>query len=317
MSAQGSGGARDGSDGQPEPVAAPAAVQVQAPVVPIAERETASIPGPVGLCLVLLLFAAGVAAIALKGAGIAVGIVLIALGWLLSAGLVTVAPGEARVVSLFGRYLGTVHKSGLHLVNPFTKRRRVSTRIRNHETATLKVNDADGNPIEMAAVVVWQVADTAKAVYAVDDFVEFVAIQTETAVRHIAGNYPYDGRSDTRLSLRENAEEITSKLSAEIAARVSATGVSVIESRITRLSYAPEIAQSMLRRQQADAVVAARQRLVEGAVGMVRMALDQLAAQDLVDLDDERKAVMVSNLLVVLCSDHATQPVINTGTLYQ
>jgi regulator of protease activity HflC (stomatin/prohibitin superfamily) len=314
MSAQEPGGARDGSDEQPELVAVALA---QAPVVPIAERQAASIPGPVGLSLILLLFVAGAAAIALNGAGIGIGIVLIALGWLMSVGLVTVAPGEARVVSLFGRYLGTVHKSGLHLVNPFTKRRRVSTRIRNHETATLKVNDADGNPIEMAAVVVWQVADTAKAVYAVDDFVEFVAIQTETAVRHIAGNYPYDGRSDTRLSLRENAEEITSKLSAEIAARVSATGVSVIESRITRLSYAPEIAQSMLRRQQADAVVAARQRLVEGAVGMVRMALDQLAEQDLVDLDDERKAVMVSNLLVVLCSDHATQPVINTGTLYQ
>ena len=196
-------------------------------------------------------------------------------------------------------------------------RQRVSTRIRNHETTTLKVNDADGNPIEMAAVVVWQVDDTAQAVYAVDNFVRFVGIQTETAVRHIAGNYPYDAHHEEQLSLRQNAEVITSQLSAEITARVASAGVRVIESRITRLSYAAEIAQAMLRRQQADAVVAARTRLVEGAVGMVRMALDNLAEQGIVDLDEERKAAMVSNLLVVLCSDHATQPVVNTGTLYQ
>jgi nucleotide-binding universal stress UspA family protein len=169
----------------------------------------------------------------------------------------------------------------------------------------------------MAAVVVWHVSDTAKAVYVVDDFVQFVGTQTETAVRHIAGSYPYDSRTSGQLSLRENAEEITSRLSEEIAARVTAAGVFVVESRITRLSYASEIAQSMLRRQQADAIVAARERLVQGAVGMVRMALDALAEQEVVDLDEERKAVMVSNLLVVLCSDHATQPVVNTGTLYQ
>jgi len=221
------------------------------------------------------------------------------------------------VVALFGRYTGTVRSTGLRWVNPFTVRRRISTRVRNLETDTLKVNDADGNPVEMAAVVVWQVADTAQASYAVDDFVRFVTIQTETAVRHIANSYPYDSRVEGTLSLRASAEQITEQLRAEIAARVALAGINVVESRITRLSYAAEIAQVMLRRQQADAIVAARTRLVFGAVGMVRLALDQLNEQEIVELDEERKAAMVSNLLVVLCSDHATQPVVNTGTLYQ
>jgi regulator of protease activity HflC (stomatin/prohibitin superfamily) len=245
------------------------------------------------------------------------GAVLLVVGAFVLSGLTAVAPGQARVVSLFGRYLGTVRTNGLRWVNPFAKRQRVSTRIRNHETATLKVNDADGNPIEMAAVVVWRVEDTAKAVYAVEDVVAFVGTQAETAVRHIAGSYPYDARGEQRLSLRENAEQITTKLSAEIADRVAAAGVRVVESRITRLSYAPEIAQVMLRRQQAEAVIDARRRLVEGAVGMVRLALEQLVEDGLVDLDEERKAAMVSNLMVVLCSESATQPVVNTGTLYQ
>jgi regulator of protease activity HflC (stomatin/prohibitin superfamily) len=233
------------------------------------------------------------------------------------SGLNTVAPGEARVVQLFGRYRGTIRTDGLRWVNPLTTRRKISTRIRNHETDRTKVNDAEGNPIEISAVVVWQVEDTAKAVFEVDDFVEFVAIQTETAVRHIAGIYPYDAHGDERLSLRENADEITGRLSEEIAARVASAGVKVIESRITRLSYAPEIAQAMLRRQQAGAVVAARQRIVDGAVGMVEAALTQLAEHDVVDLDEERKAAMVSNLLVVLCGDRDAQPVVNTGSLYQ
>jgi regulator of protease activity HflC (stomatin/prohibitin superfamily) len=202
-------------------------------------------------------------------------------------------------------------------VNPFSKRVRISTRIRNHETATTKVNDADGNPIEIAAVVVWQVKDTARARFEVDDFRAFVAIQAETAVRHIANSYPYDAREPGRLSLRDNAEEITVQLSAEIAARVESAGVAVIESRLTRLAYAPEIAQVMLQRQQASAVVAARQRIVEGAVGMVDLALRRLEEQDVVALDEERKAAMVSNLLVVLCSEQATQQVVNTGSLYQ
>ncbi|MEY9964823.1 regulator of protease activity HflC (stomatin/prohibitin superfamily) [Streptacidiphilus sp. MAP12-16] len=296
----------------------PSGIQARMPESPVSERPARAWSGGLGLAGGLALVVAG-AVLATNSTGGAgkFAAALIVLGVLVLAGLTAVSPGQARVVSLFGRYTGTVRDTGLRWVNPFTKRRRVSTRIRNHETAVLKVNDADGNPIEMAAVVVWQVADTAQAVYAVDDFVQFVAIQTETAVRHIAGNYPYDARHDEHLSLRQNAEEITSQLSEEITARVASAGVHVIESRITRLSYAAEIAQAMLRRQQADAVVAARTRLVEGAVGMVRMALDNLADQGIVDLDEERKAAMVSNLLVVLCSDHATQPVVNTGTLYQ
>jgi SPFH domain / Band 7 family len=232
-------------------------------------------------------------------------------------GLTSVVPGQARVVQLFGRYRGTIRDPGLQWVNPFTRRIVVSTRIRNQESAQAKVNDADGNPIEIAAVVVWQVADTASALYSVDDFTEFVTIQTETAVRHIASSYPYDNRGSGALSLRDNAEEITGRLSAEIADRVAPAGVHIIESRLTRLSYAPEIAQAMLRQQQASAVVGARQRIVEGAVGMVQLALQRLQEEGVVELDEERKATMVSNLLVVLCSEQATQPVVNTGTLYQ
>jgi hypothetical protein len=220
-------------------------------------------------------------------------------------------------VQLLGKYTGTVREDGLRWVNPLTSRRRISTRIRNHETETSKVNDAAGNPIEIAAVVVWQVTDTAMATFAVDDYVEFVLVQTESAVRHIANSYPYDNNADAaRISLRDNAEEITAELSAEVARRVQPAGVDILESRLTRLAYAPEIAQAMLRRQQADAVVAARARIVEGAVGMVEQALHQLEQQDVVVLDDERKAVMVSNLLVVLCSEQNTQPVVNAGSLY-
>jgi regulator of protease activity HflC (stomatin/prohibitin superfamily) len=232
-------------------------------------------------------------------------------------GLTSVVAGEARVVQLFGRYRGTIRAPGLHWVNPFARRRRVSVRIRNHETAIAKVNDADGNPIEIAAVVVWQVHDTARALYAVDDFPKFVAIQTETAVRHTASSYPYTSRAEGELSLRDNADEITQRLSDEIADRVRAAGVTIVESRLTRLSYAPEIAQAMLRQQQANAVVGARQRIVEGAVGMVQLALQRLQEEDVVELDEERKAAMVSNLLVVLCSEQATQQVVNTGSLYQ
>jgi len=231
-------------------------------------------------------------------------------------GLTPVVAGEARVIQLFGRYRGTVRDAGLHWVNPFARRLKVSTRIRNLETATAKVNDLDGNPIEIAAVVVWQVKDTAQALYSVDDFLSFVAIQAETAVRHIASSYPYTAGQGV-LSLRENADEITRRLSEEIAARVRSAGVTIVESRLTRLSYAPEIAQAMLRQQQASAVVGARRTIVEGAVGMVQLALQRLQNESVVELDEERKASMVSNLLVVLCSEQATQPVVNTGTLYQ
>ncbi|MGI5327969.1 SPFH domain-containing protein [Actinomadura nitritigenes] len=248
-------------------------------------------------------------------AGVAAGIVLIIVGLVLALGLTPVAPGEARVLQLLGRYKGTVREDGLRWVNPLTDRRKVSTRIRNHETGLAKVNDLDGNPIEISAVVVWQVRDTARAVFEVDDFVEFVAFQTEAAVRHIAGSFPYDAAE--RTSLRDNADEITGQLSEELRQRVASAGVDIVESRITRLAYAPEIAQAMLRRQQAGAVVAARERIVDGAVGMVQRALDRLDEEDVVDLDEERKAAMVSNLLVVLCADRDAQPVVNTGTLYQ
>jgi len=242
---------------------------------------------------------------------------LLVVGYLALRGLTAVVAGEPRVVQLFGRYRGTVRAPGLHWVNPFARRRRLSVRLRNHETALAKVNDADGNPIEIAAVVVWQVHDTAQALYAVDDFTQFVAIQTETAVRHIASSYPYTSGADGGLSLRDNADEITQRLSDEIAARVRPAGVTIVESRLTRLSYAPEIAQAMLRQQQANAVVGARTRIVEGAVGMVQLALRRLQEEDVVELDEERKAAMVSNLLVVLCSEQATQQVVNTGSLYQ
>nr|WP_218129794.1 SPFH domain-containing protein [Pseudonocardia oroxyli] len=290
------------------------------PPAHVDERPLEGANGFAMLALSLVLVLGGVALLALmiEIAPVVSGLggLLIVAGLITAIGLTAVAPGEARVVQLFGRYLGTIRTSGFRWVNPFTGRRKVSTRIRNHETEQAKVNDADGNPIEIAAVVVWQVRDTAKACFEVDDFVEFVAIQSETAVRHIATSYPYDNQGAPGLSLRDNADEITGRLSAEIAARVESAGVSVIESRITRLSYAPEIAQAMLRRQQAGAVVAARAQIVDGAVGMVKLALDKLSAQDVVDLDEERKASMVSNLLVVLCGDRDTQPVVNTGSLY-
>jgi regulator of protease activity HflC (stomatin/prohibitin superfamily) len=274
------------------------------------------------LCIVVMLV--GVGLLVLAGpvgdggtvALIIVGILLIVAAGLGLRGLTPVAPGQARVVQLFGQYDGTIREPGLRWVNPFTDRIKVSTRIRNHETTVAKVNDFDGNPIEIAAVVVWQVRDTAQALYSVDDFVTFVATQTETAVRHIATTYPYDTSDPGQLSLRGHADEITEQLSAEIAARVAAAGVTIIESRLTRLSYASEIAQAMLRRQAASAVVAARQRIVEGAVGMVDLALRRLEEQHVVELDEERKAAMVSNLLVVLCSEQATQQVVNTGSLY-
>ena len=301
--------------------AAPAPQQpgLQPPARRLTERPAGSAPGVpllvlsiVGL-LILSKSVGGAGTVAL----IILGVVLLIASGLALRGLFAVVPGEARVVQLFGRYAGTVREPGLRWVNPFTDRRRVSTRIRNHETALAKVNDADGNPIEIAAVVVWQVDDTALALYAVDDFVQFVATQTETAVRHIATSYPYDTADAGQLSLRGNADEVTTRLSAEISARVASAGVTIIESRLTRLSYAAEIAQAMLRRQAASAVVAARSRIVQGAVGMVRLALQQLEEQDVVELDEERKAAMVSNLLVVLCSEQATQQVVNTGSLYQ
>ncbi|MER5214209.1 SPFH domain-containing protein [Streptomyces sp. NPDC002838] len=275
-----------------------------------------------GLAGLLLGIGMVVTATAVDGTGakaaLIIGGVLVALvAFLAMCGLNMVAPGEARVVQLFGRYRGTIREDGLRWVNPFTSRTKISTRVRNHETAVLKVNDAYGNPIELAAVVVWKVEDTAQATFEVDDFLEFVSTQTEAAVRHIAIEYPYDAHDEDGLSLRGNAEEITEKLAAELHARVEAAGVHIIESRFTHLAYAPEIASAMLQRQQAGAVVAARRQIVDGAVGMVEAALARISERDIVELDEERKAAMVSNLMVVLCGDRSPQPVLNTGTLYQ
>jgi regulator of protease activity HflC (stomatin/prohibitin superfamily) len=299
-------------------------VALYSPSQPMRERSAWYTSGPLTLLVDLVLLAATVVAFwqgavhkgAVEAALIPVGIILsIAIGYALR-GITVVAPGRAHVIQLFGKYKGTVREPGMQWVNPFANRIQVSTRIRNMETAQAKVNDADGNPIEIAAVVVWQVADTAQATYSVDDYLKFVAIQAETAVRHIASSYPYDSRGTDAMSLRENADEITQKLSAELTVRVAAAGVHIIETRLTRLSYAPEIAQAMLRQQQASAVVGARSTIVEGAVGMVKMALQRLDAEGVVELDEERKAAMVSNLLVVLCSEQATQQVVNTGSLY-
>jgi SPFH domain / Band 7 family len=293
--------------------------------VPVNEQPARSTSGlrMLVLGIVVLLVGIGLALLAshlnhpLAITVVVIDIFVFLAGLFLLRGLTAVVPGQARVVQLFGRYRGTIRESGLQWVNPFTDRIKVSTRIRNQESAQAKVNDADGNPIEIAAVIVWQVQDTAKAIYSVDNYTQFVAIQTETAVRHIAGSYPYDNRGSGALSLRDNAEEITERLSAELQDRVRSAGVQIIESRLTRLSYAPEIAQAMLRQQQASAVVGARSRIVEGAVGMVKLALERLEDEGVVELDEERKAAMVSNLLVVLCSEQATQQVVNTGSLYQ
>ena len=297
----------------------------QSPGVPVNEQAARFTSGLRMLVLGIVILLAGIALALTAGHlshPVAITVVIIDIfvflaGVLVLRGLTAVVPGQARVVQLFGRYRGTIRESGLQWVNPFTERIKVSTRIRNQESAQAKVNDADGNPIEIAAVIVWQVQDTAKAIYSVDAFTQFVAIQTETAVRHIASSYPYDNRGSGALSLRDNAEEITERLSAELQDRVKSAGVHIIESRLTRLSYAPEIAQAMLRQQQASAVVGARQRIVEGAVGMVKLALERLQDEGVVELDEERKAAMVSNLLVVLCSEQATQQVVNTGSLYQ
>ncbi|HVA20898.1 MAG TPA: SPFH domain-containing protein [Candidatus Micrarchaeia archaeon] len=231
-------------------------------------------------------------------------------------GLLSISPGEAVVLRVAGSYLGTVRRPGLWWVHPASRRARVSTRIRSHETRMLKVNDAEGNPIEIAAAVVWRVGDAARALLAVDNYGEFIRVQAEAAVRHVASGYAYDTRGQDDPSLRGNPVEVNQELSAEIAVRVADAGVTVIEARLTRLAFAPEIAQAMLRVQQANAVVAARHRIVEGAVGMVELALDRLSRDAVIDLDEERKAAMAGNLLVVLCSDHDPQPVVNSGTLY-
>jgi regulator of protease activity HflC (stomatin/prohibitin superfamily) len=231
-------------------------------------------------------------------------------------GLFLVNPNEAKVLQLFGRYVGTVRDAGLKYANPFYSKHKVSVRVRNFETQKLKVNDHSSNPIEIATVVVWKVVDTAEALFEVDDYVQYVHVQSEAALRAVATNYPYDAHEAGQLSLSTNAAEISEKIKEEIQARLQRAGVEVLETRISHLAYAPEIASAMLRRQQASAIIAARQKIVEGAVGMVQMALDDLSKKEIVHLDEERKAQMVSNLLVVLCSDRDAQPIVNAGSIY-
>ena len=278
-----------------------------------------------GILMLLVLLVATVADIAWFVLGILAGSVLaiVASALLLPvlifllAGLFMVNPNEARVLQLFGRYVGTVGDQGLRWANPLYSKRRISIRVRNFETDRSKVNDAEGNPIEIAAVVVWRVVDTAEATFEVDDYVNFMRVQSESAVRNLATQYPYDTRDDAETSLRGNAEEIAERLQTEIQGRLHKAGLEVLEARITHLAYAPEIASAMLQRQQAGAIIEARERIVEGAVSMVQMALSDLSDRGIVDLDEERKAAMVSNLLVVLCGEKGTQPVLNTGSLYQ
>ena len=285
------------------------------------EKEASAAPGVVMLLLILAGLVALVVALirsaqAENGGAVVGCLVGLTVLSVMLAGFFTVNPNEARVITLFGSYAGSARRTGLWWTNPFTVRKRVSMRIRNFESAKLKVNDHDGNPIEIAAVVVWKVVDSAEAMFEVDNYENFVHVQCEAALRNLATSHPYDAHADGQMSLRGQTAEIAEQLKHEIQARLEKAGVEVIESRISHLAYAPEIAGAMLRRQQASAVVAARQKIVEGAVGMVEMALDGLAKKQVVHLDEERRAAMVSNMLVVLCSEQNTQPVINAGTLY-
>lgn len=284
----------------------------------IKERERSVMSGWAPLVLLVIAILAMVALVVIAPPAVkiaaAVGIILF---FFLLAGLFMVNPNEARVLQLFGKYVGTAKNEGLRWANPFYSKKKISLRVRNFETGRMKVNDIDGNPIEIASIVVWKVVDTAEASFQVDNYEQFVKIQSESAVRNLATQYPYDSHSDEITSLRGNTLTISEQLKAEIQDRLDQAGVEVIEARISHLAYAPEIAEAMLRRQQAGAIVAARQLIVEGAVGMVEMALDELQKKQIIEFDHERKAAMVSNLLVVLCGESATQPVINTGTIYQ
>jgi regulator of protease activity HflC (stomatin/prohibitin superfamily) len=278
-----------------------------------------------GWLMVLVLIAVAIVSVMMLSSAFRAEAAKLAFFWILVLlvdivcwrGFTVVNPNEAAVVQLFGVYKGTIKDQGFWWVNPLTHRRRISLRIRNFESERLKVNDHDGNPIEIAAVIVWRVVETAEAIFHVNDYENFVHVQSESAVRNLATTYPYDAHEEGQLSLRMSAGDIAHQLRQEIQDRLSKAGVEVIESRISHLAYAPEIASAMLRRQQASAIIAARQKIVEGAVGMVEMALELLSAKNVVTLDEERKASMVSNLLVVLCSDRDAQPVVNTGTLYQ
>ena len=284
------------------------------------ENPSRSLPGiPVLLLLMAAMFMGAylIASSAQDGtAGWIAGMALVVIGLFLMFGLYKVEPNQAAVLNLFGKYVGTVKDGGLRWNNPFYGKKKVSLRVRNFESSKLKVNELDGSPIEIAAVIVWQVVDASEAVYNVDDYESFVHIQSESALRTMATSYPYDQHEDGQVALRSHAAEVSQHLKDELGERLADAGVAVIDARITHLAYAQEIAQAMLQRQQANAIIAARTRIVAGAVGMVEMALEALQKNGVVHLDEERKAQMVSNLLVVLCGERSTQPVINAGTLY-
>lgn len=294
--------------------------------VDVQERRAFAVNGFVALLVALVLLAVSLVSLARSTANaldhtpspavVSLAVLLICVGAIILSSIVIVQPGQSKVIQFFGRYVGTNRRTGLSMVVPLATRKKVSLRVNNFETNALKVNDASGNPVEIAAIVVWQVADTAKASFSVEDYHSFVRVQSEAALRHVATSHPYDDASGDGESLRGSTDIVSAELAQEVAARVAVAGVEIIEVRISHLAYAPEIAQAMLRRQQATAVVAARAKIVEGAVGMVEMALDKLEEEDVVALDDERKAAMVSNLLVVLCSEQNAAPVLNAGSLY-
>jgi len=288
----------------------------------IRDKQLSTIPGLVALPVLLgLLCFSGytmVRAFAASDVGFGFGWAFVAVVCVIClGGLFVVNPNEGRVLQLFGDYVGTTRDEGLRWANPFYSKRRVSLRIRNFESGHLKVNDSDGNPIEIAAIVVWKVVDTAEACFEVDDYENYLKVQSEAAVRNLATRYPYDTHDEQQVSLRGSTAAVAKDLKVEIHERLAKAGVEVIEARLSHLAYAPEIAAAMLQRQQAGAIIAARQKIVEGAVGMVEMALERLSKDNVVHLDEDRKAAMVSNLLVVLCGERAAQPVVNTGTIYQ
>lgn len=307
--------------GPHEQPAASAPVGHEGARVDVTERPAWAVNGFLAALLALLLVVGGIGLFVLGAvqesiAACVAAVVLVLLGVVVATSLTIVQPGETKVLQFFGRYLGTIRRTGLSFVVPLTTKRRVSVRVNNFETNELKVNDADGNPVEVAAIVVWQVADTAKASFSVESYDSFVRVQSEAAVRHVATTHPYDDHGGASTTLRGSTDVVSAELAAEVAARVAVAGIEIVEVRISHLAYSPEIAQAMLQRQQAGAVVAARAQIVEGAVGMVEAAIARLEAENFVELDDERKASMVSNLLVVLCGDQHAQPVINTGSLY-
>ena len=293
--------------------------------VTVTERSAFAVDGFLALLVGLVLVALAVwriivlatSGVSNPSAGdITIIVVLTLLAALVFSAVVVIQPGQTKVVQFFGRYVGTARRTGLSMLMPLTTKRKVSVRVNNFETNVLKVNDAEGNPVEIAAIIVWQVADTAKASFAVEAYKDFVKVQSEAALRHVATSHPYDDPDGHGESLRGSTDVVSGELATEVAERVRVAGVEVLEVRISHLAYSPEIAQAMLQRQQASAIIAARSKIVDGAVGMVEMALQRLESQDIVILDDERKAAMVSNLLVVLCSEAKASPVVNAGSLY-